>query len=132
MASNYDVSIVQGDTLRWSMFLTGVGGTAYNLAGCTLSMQVRKSYYPSTLISSYSSFIPSGRTLVSPPDGLIGGLTATATGGTIYISVGATYTSLLSSEQTAKYDIQLINASDNNVTTLLRGSIEVIPEVTKL
>ena len=132
MASNYDVSIVQGDTLRWSMFLTGVGGTAYNLAGCTLSMQVRKSYYPSTLISSYSCFIPSGRTLVSPPDGLIGGLTATATGGTIYISVGATYTSLLSSEQTAKYDIQLINASDNNVTTLLRGSIEVIPEVTKL
>ena len=132
MASNYDVSIVQGDTLRWSMFLTGVGCTSYNLAWCTLSMQLRKSYYPSTLISSYSCFIPSGRTLVSPPDGLIGGLTATATGGTIYISVGATYTSLLSSEQTAKYDIQLINASDNNVTTLLRGSIEVIPEVTKL
>ena len=133
MASNYDVSIVQGDTLRWSMFLTGIGGTAYNLAGCTLSMQVRKSYYPSTLISSYSCYIPSGRTLVSPPDGFIGGLTATATGGTIYISVGATYTSLLSSEQTAKYDIQLVNSNDNNnVTTLLRGSIEVIPEVTKL
>jgi hypothetical protein len=115
------------------MFLTGIGGTAYNLAGCTLSMQVRKSYYPSTLISSYSCYIPSGRTLVSPPDGFIGGLTATATGGTIYISVGATYTSLLSSEQTAKYDIQLVNSNDNNnVTTLLRGSIEVIPEVTKL
>ena len=132
MASNYDVSIVQGDTLRWSMYLTGVGGTAYNLAGCTLSMQVRKSYYPSTLISSYSTYIPAGRTLVSPPEGYIGGLTATATGGTIYISVGATYTALLSSEQSAKYDIQLINSSDNNVTTLLRGSIDVIPEVTKL
>jgi hypothetical protein len=115
------------------MYLTGVGGTAYNLGGCTLSMQVRKSYSPSTLISSYSCYIPAGRTMISPPDGVLGGISASATGGTIYIAVGATYTSLLSYEQSAKYDIQLINSSDNNnVTTLLRGSIDVIPEVTKL
>jgi hypothetical protein len=115
------------------MYLTGVGGTAYNLGGCTLSMQVRRSYYPSTLMASYSCYVPAGRTYISPPDGLIGGLSASATGGTIYIAVGATYTALMSSEQSAKYDIQLINSNDNNnVTTLLRGSVEVIPEVTKL
>jgi hypothetical protein len=115
------------------MYLTGVGGTAYNLGGCTLSMQVRKSYYPATLIASYSTYIPTGQTLYSIPNGLLGGLSASATGGTIYISVGATYTQLLSGDQTAKYDIQLINPSDsNNVITLLRGSVEVIPEVTKL
>jgi hypothetical protein len=133
MASNYDLSIVQGDTLRWSMYLTGDGGTAYNLGGATLSMQVRKGYYPSSLLASYSSYIsPAGNSDINYPEGYIGGLSASATGGTIYISIGATYTGLLSSDSTSKYDIQVVHPNTNMVLTILRGAITGIPEVTKL
>ena len=133
MASNYDLSIVQGDTLRWSMYLTGDGGTAYNLGGATLSMQVRKGYYPSALLVSYSSYIsPEGNSNINYPDGYVGGLSASATGGTIYISIGATYTGLLSTDTTSKYDIQVIHPNTNMVLTILRGAITGIPEVTKL
>ena len=133
MASNYDLSIVQGDTLRWSMYLTGDGGTAYNLGGATLSMQVRKGYYPSSLLVSYSSYIsPAGNSYINYPDGYVGGLSASATGGTIYISIGATYTGLLSTDTTSKYDIQVIHPNTNMVLTILRGAITGIPEVTKL
>lgn len=131
MPSNYDISIVQGDTLRWAMYFKDQGGTAYNLSGCTLSMQIRKGYYPSTLLSTYNSYVPSGSTYSSFPEGILGGLSATATGGTIYISIGASYSSQLSSEATAKYDIQLVNPIGNTVTTILRGSITVLPEVTR-
>ena len=133
MANNYDLSIVQGDTLRWSMYLTGDGGTAYNLGGATLSMQVRKGYYPSALLVSYSSYIsPAGNSNINYPEGYVGGLSASATGGTIYISIGATYTGLLSSDSTSKYDIQIIHPTTNMVLTILRGAITGIPEVTKL
>ena len=133
MASNYDLSIVQGDTLRWSMYLTGDGGTAYNLGGATLSMQVRKGYYPSSLLVSYSSYIsPAGNSYINYPDGYVGGLSASATGGTIYISIGATYTGLLSTDTTSKYDIQVVHPTTNMVLTILRGAITGIPEVTKL
>jgi hypothetical protein len=132
MASNFDISIVQGDTLKWAMYLRDTGGTAYNLGGCTLSMQVRKSYYPTTLISSYSINVPIGSTMANSPQGLLGGLSASAIGGTIYISIGSTYTSNFSSEANAKYDIQLTNPTGNDTTTILRGSISVLPEVTRL
>jgi hypothetical protein len=131
MSNNYDVSIVQGDTLRWSMYLNGPGGTAYNLGGSTLSLSVRKGYYPSTLIASYTINVPVGSTLWSSPEGIIGGISAAATGGTIYIAIGATYTAKLPYEQVAKYDIQMISATEQKVTTILRGNIEVIPEVTR-
>lgn len=132
MASNYDVSIVQGDTLRWSMYLTGPGGTAYNLSGSTLSLSVRKGYYPSNLVTSYEINVPQGLTAIRAPEGILGGITASATGGTIYIAIGATYTAKLPSEQVAKYDLQLLSSGDYNVITLLRGNIEVIPEVTRI
>lgn len=132
MASNYDINVVQGDTLRWAMYLKDQGGTAYNLSGCTLSMQLRKGYYPSILISTYSSNVPDGSTYATFPEGLIGGLSASATGGTIYISIGATYTGQLSSEAISKYDIQVVNPQGNTVTTILRGSITVLPEVTRI
>ena len=37
-----------------------------------------------------------------------------------------------SSETNAKYDIQLTNPTGNDTTTILRGSISVLPEVTRL
>ena len=132
MASNFDVSIVQGDTLKWAMYLKETGGTAYDLGGCTLSMQVRRSYNPTTLISSYTINVPIGATMAGSPQGLIGGLSASAIGGTIYVSIGSTYTGNFSSEANAKYDIQLTNPRGNDTTTIVRGSISVLPEVTRL
>jgi hypothetical protein len=66
------------------------------------------------------------------PQGLLGGLSASGIGGTIYISIGSTFTSNFSSETNAKYDIQLTNPTGNDTTTILRGSISVLPEVTRL
>jgi len=132
MASNYDISLVQGDTIRWAMYLKDQGGTAYNLGGCTLSLQVRKGYYPSPMVATYTANVPEGNTEAAFPDGLIGGLSASATGGTIYIAIGATYTSQLSPESVSKYDIQVVNPTGSVVTTILRGSITVLPEVTRI
>lgn len=132
MPSSYDLTVVQGDTVRWAMYLKDQGGTAYNLSGCTLSMQFRKGYYPASLVSSYSTHVPSGTSNVGTPEGIIGGLSASATGGTIYIALGSTYTGQFSSEATGKYDIQILNPTGNTVTTILRGSITILPEVTRL
>jgi hypothetical protein len=108
------------------------GSTAYNLSGCTLSMQLRKGYYPSSLVASYVINVPSGFTGATMPEGIYGGLCASATGGTIYVSIGATYTGQLTPNSTPKYDIQLIEPVGNTVTTILRGTIEVLDEVTRL
>ena len=132
MSGIYDTSVVQGDTLKWAMYLKEQGGTAYNLTGCTLSMQLRKGYYPATLVATYSTYVPEGTSNVDFTNGLIGGISASATGGTLYISFGATYTSQLSSDSTSKYDIQLVSPATNNVMTILRGSVSVLPEVTRL
>jgi hypothetical protein len=131
MASDFDVNVVQGDTLKWAMYLKDSGGTAYNLGGCTLGMQVRRSYYPTSLVASYKVYIPVGSTFAEFPKGITGGISASATGGTIYIAIGSTFTSQLSSEATAKYDIQLINPIGSDTTTILRGSLTVLPEVTR-
>jgi hypothetical protein len=131
MASNFDVNVVQGDTLKWAMYLKDSGGTAYNLGGCTLGMQVRKSYYPTSVVASYRIYVPVGSTFADFPQGFTGGLAASATGGTIYIAIGSTYTGQLSSEATAKYDIQLTNPRGSDTTTILRGSLTVLPEVTR-
>lgn len=133
MASNYDTSVVQGDTLKFLFYLQNpTGTTGYNLSGCTLAMQVRKGYYPATLISTYQTYVPVGSTPASYPEGFIGGLSASATGGTVYISLGSSYTSQLASEATAKYDIQIKNSTDNSIQTVLRGSLTVLPDVTRI
>tara|TARA_R110000868_G_scaffold2875_1_gene19698 strand:- start:388 stop:816 length:429 start_codon:yes stop_codon:yes gene_type:complete len=133
MASNYDTSVVQGDTLKFLFYLQNpTGTTGYNLSGCTLAMQVRKGYYPATLVSTYQTYIPVGSTPASYPEGFIGGLSASATGGTVYISLGSSYTSQLASEATAKYDIQIKSPTDTSIQTILRGSLTIVPDVTRI
>ena len=70
--------------------------------------------------------------MAESPQGFIGGLSASAIGGTIYVSIGSTYTGNFSSEANAKYDIQVTNPRGNDTTTIVRGSISVLPEVTRL
>jgi hypothetical protein len=129
MAINYDLTYVKGDTVRLSLYLTGSTGAPLNLTGCTLTAQLRKGYYPSTLVASYQQYVSTGLT-ATQPYGYTGGLSCSATGGTAYLVFGSTYTEQLSASSMAKYDLQLYDPSTKDITTLVRGNIEILPEVT--
>ncbi len=129
MAVNNDITYVQGDTIRLELYLKGSTGAPLDLRGCTLSAQLRKGYYPSTLVAGYSLYVTGGTQLFNPK-GITGGISASATGGTAYLVFGSTYTSGLSPTSTSKYDLQVFDPNLNDTTTLVRGSIEILPEVT--
>lgn len=128
MQDPYDLTVVKGDTLRWSTMFKTSQGLTYNLTGATLMMQVRESYYPSSLVASFSVDITAG-TILQTPNGLTGGISSTATGGTSNMCIGSTYTSKLSPYVVSFYDIQAIQ-SNQDVITLQRGKISVLPDVT--
>lgn len=130
MAINYDLTYVKGDTVRLTMYLTGSTGMPLNLTGCTLCASLRKGYYPATLVASYEKYITAGMTL-SDIHGYTGGIGASATGGTAYLVFGYTYTNELSQNTTAKYDLEMYDPILKDRITLVRGSIEILPEVTK-
>lgn len=130
MVDNFDVTLVKGDTARWSYFFLGfTSGITFNFVGCTLSMQVRNGYDPATLVASYTKYVPSNASLAYP-DGLTGGISS-ATGGTVYICLGSSYSNLLSVDRICKYDLK-INTPANEYQTLIRGNLQVLPTVTDL
>ena len=129
MASNYDTTVVAGDTLRIVFGATDVNGNTYNFTGCTLSMQVRKGYYPGYTYASYSLYVASSNTY-SPPDGYTGGISATGTGGLVALAVGSSKTINFPPNNNVFYDLQM-STPTFDVETLLRGRIEVLPEVTR-
>ena len=128
MQDPYDLTVVKGDTLRWSTTFKDSQGATYNLSGATLTMQVRSSYYPASLVVSYQIGITSGSTLQTP-NGLSGGISALANGSTANMCVGSTYTAKLSPYVVSFYDIQAARPA-NDVITLQRGKITVLPDVT--
>ena len=77
----------------------------------------------------YQKYISSGMTLTNVY-GFTGGLAASATGGTAYLVFGYTYKNELSANTTAKYDLEVYDVNLKDRITLVRGSIEVLPEVT--
>jgi hypothetical protein len=129
MPNIYNPSVVIGDTLVWAFNITGPTGATYNLSGTTLSMQVRKSYYPGSEIVGYVLGISSG-TILTSVDGITGGLAA-STGGLVYVTVGSNYTQNLSNYVPAFYDIQLQYPNNGGIATILRGTINPISEVTE-
>jgi hypothetical protein len=131
MADSFDPTIVKGDTLRWQMALTDSTGATYDLTGVTLYMQVRKSYYPGPVLFQTSLYVSSGNTLYTL-DGVTGGLSATGTGGVCNVCVGSAYTINFPQYSGAFYDIQAVKPNNAGVDTLLRGKINVIPDVTEV
>ena len=131
MADTFDPTVVKGDTLRWQMALTDSTGATYNLTGATLMMQVRKSYYPGPLLFQATLGVTSGSVLYTL-DGITGGISATGTGGLCNICIGSNYTINFSQYTGAFYDIQAIKPSNAGVDTLLRGKINVLPDVTEV
>ena len=130
MSDTYNPTTVRGDTITWAMNVTGATGAAYDITGCTLAMQVRKSYQPGGLIVSYNLYVSAGLPVI-PVDGVCGGLAASATGGIIYVTVGSNYTKNFSEYIPSFYDMQIIYPNEGGVTTLLRGRIETLPDVTE-
>lgn len=131
MAINYDLTTIRGDTVRIVTYITGPTGATYNFSGCTFTASLRKGYYPSSLVVMYQKYIPAGSTLTNV-NGFTGGISASATGGTAYLVFGSTYTNQLSSNTTVKYDLQMYEPTLQDTITLLKGSIEILPDVTNL
>lgn len=129
MAKQQDITVVKGDTARWSSFIYDeTTGSTYDFTNCNIYMQIRNGFYPATLVNSYSTSIFSspGTTY---PSGLTGGISA-ATGGTLYMSIGSTYTEQLSLYRVCKYDVRVEDLKTEDYKTVLQGNIFVLPEIT--
>ena len=130
MADSFDPTIVKGDTLRWQIALTDNAGATINLTGVTLTVQVRKSYYPGPSLFLSSLNVTAGSQLYTL-DGITGGLSATGTGGIVNVCVGSNYTANFSEYSGAFYDLQGQLSNNGGIITYLRGKINVLPEVSK-
>jgi hypothetical protein len=129
MVEPYDLNAIIGDTLRWNASFTNSAGNSYNLTGSTLSLQVRNGYYPSKIFVTYTFGVTSGSTL-SQANGIVGGISTTASGGVANICIGSTYTNQFPPYTNVFYDLQASNASNGDTITLARGAIKPIPNVT--
>lgn len=130
MGDSFNPTIIKGDTLRWQMALQTANGATYDLTGVTLNFQVRKSYSPGALLFSSSLHVTAGSSLYVL-DGITGGLSATGTGGVCNVCVGSAYTVNFPPYSGAYYDIQATKPNNSGVDTLLRGKINVLPDVTE-
>ena len=130
MADSYDPTVIRGDTLRWTMTLLDSSGATYALAGSTLAMQVRSGFFPSKLVASYELGVTSG-SQISALDGITGGISANATTGLISVCIGSNYTEKFPPYTNVFYDIEQQISSSKNTTTLLRGRINTVLDVTR-
>jgi len=133
---NYDITIVQGETARWSKFFTDpISGNTFNFKGGydSLFLSVRTGYYPAPLVVNYTLGVLQGMTLTSP-DGLTGGIGVASgtTGGTCNFCIGWSFTNEMTTDRMCKYDFKVLDTTNNSITTLLRGNIQVLPEVTRI
>jgi hypothetical protein len=64
------------------------------------------------------------------PEGYTGGISATGTGGLVALAVGSSKTINFPPNSNVFYDLQM-STPGLDVETLLRGRIEVLPEVTR-
>lgn len=130
MADSYNPTIVKGDTVTWAMGVCGPTGAAYNFSGSTLTMEIRKSYYPGGEIVKYTKAVTSG-TPFAPADGITGGLSVLGTAGIIYITIGSNYTNQFPDYVPVFYDLQMQYPNNGGIVTLLRGTINSLLQVTE-
>lgn len=129
MAKNYDITVVKGDTARWSSFIYDeTTGNTFNFTNCDVYMQVRNGFYPSTLVANYSVSVESYSTL-GTPIGLTGGISA-ATGGTLSMCIGSSQSNQLALDRVCKYDVRVHDKNTDDYITVLQGNIKVLPEIT--
>jgi hypothetical protein len=132
MAENSDIIAVKGDSTRWSYFFGSLtGGSTFNFGGCTLFMQVRKGYYDEPLIAGYTQYIQTNNTL-SYPKGVTGGISAAGTGGTVYFCIGSSFANNYTTDRMCKYDVKVQHPALEDIQTILRGNLQVLPNVSQI
>ena len=115
MAKTYELLIDQGSTLSVLFTLKDEAGTALNLTGYEVRMQIRSSYTSSTVVLNLSTTL--GTILLDP---LLGKITITAT---------AAVTAALPAKRYV-YDIETVSPT-GFVTRFVQGNVVVSPEVTR-
>ena len=111
MAAGYqNLYLEQGTTYSTTITLDDVYLNSYNLVGFTASSQIRKSYYSSNTTAVFSTAINTDF-------------------GTVTLSLDAPTTSNIAAGRYV-YDAVIID-SNQNVTRILEGVIEVSPSVTR-
>lgn len=129
MAKNYDITVVKGDTARWSSFIYDeTTGNTFNFTNCDVYMQVRNGFYPSTLVADYSTSV-TAYTLLTTPSGLTGGISAIS-GGTLSMCIGSSQSNQLALDRVCKYDVRVHDKNTDDYITVLQGNIKVLPEIT--
>lgn len=114
-AGTYDILIEKGATFQLSLTWKAPTNTPYDLTGYTARMQVRKSVNATAPLLSLTS---------SGGDIVLGGAA-----GTIVITASATATAAMDATH-GVYDLELV-APSGTVTRVLKGSVEISPEVTR-
>lgn len=132
MAQNADIIVVKGDTARWSAFFTGLtSGATFNFSGTTLYMQVRTGYYDEPLVAGYTQYIDANAVL-NYPKGVTGGISAGATGGTVYFCLGSSFSNNLTTDRMCKYDVKVYHPVIQDLQTILRGNVQVLSNVSQI
>ena len=116
MSAKYCFTIDQGTDLRVPFVLKNADGTLVNLTGCTVRMQLRKSFYADEAVDTLST--ESGRITMSPSEGRFELVFPN--------KVTAGYP-----VQTLVYDIELVS-SGGEVRRIVEGRASVTPEVTRV
>jgi hypothetical protein len=115
-AAQYDITIEQGATFKWSITWRDDGGLLTNLTGYTARMQVRPSVHdpnPPLLDLTTQN----------------GAITLGGAAGTIVVVASATQTAAITNKK-GVYDLELVDAT-GFVTRLLQGSVGFSHEVTR-
>jgi len=111
MAAGYqELFLEQGSDFNTSITLTDVNGDAYDLTGFAAKSQVKKSYYSSNTTANFVITISQPLT------------------GVIALSLGSANTANIAAGRYV-YDVVIKNSS-NNITRVLEGIVNVLPQVT--
>lgn len=116
MSAKYNFCIEQGTDLKVPFVLKNADGTLVDLTGCSVRMQLRKSYYAEEAIDTLT--VANGRVSVTPLEGRF----------ELNFPNKVTETFPV---QTLLYDIELVSAG-GEVRRIVEGKITVQPEVTRV
>lgn len=131
------LTATRGDSKTWAMTFTTPGGSAYDLAGCSVRFTVKRSARhtdaQAVLRQYWSEGDESGISLTDPATGLASSLAA----GILYRTIPAEESAAAFQPNYANdddlvyvYDVQLTDA-DGDVTTVETGTLTVSLDVTQ-
>ena len=111
MAAGYqDLFLEQGTTFSTQLTLNDVYGNPYNLSGYKIASQARRSYYSANATITFSTSVSNANT------------------GTITLNLDAANSANIPTG-TLLYDV-IIKDTSNNITRVLEGIVNVLPQVT--